>query len=326
MTDAELMKKLREDNMFNPWLSVADGWLEELNDGNHTNFVHPSDSEKLVLYDTKLGESFSRRRNSKKHHSKDYKGRPTKEDMRLVLDLLPQPFIGDPCSPIWILLRNPGYSAIDEYDLMSITRGKDAIKKEGLTSVRNLRFHNQVNERQMLSKRQQFVCRQLKFDLDQGKEFYILRDEFDTLNFNNGSRKVFGGHNWYMKYLFPTRGYLSHFTNKMSHLEIASKGIFVLEYTPYHSRAYFESKVDFVHHTVWTELVKHGIQSKIIIARGGDIVGHIQKSVPAQDLFKANKERRLFVFKGQSASFSNNNLFWPCLDKDSSDPLSRIQI
>ena len=326
MSDDELLDRLQNCPEFNPWLEVADRWLSELNHGKHTgDFVHLGDSENLASYEANLNAAFSKkRRHSKPHRSKRRNGRPTKQDLRLILDLLPQPFIGNPFSPIWMLLRNPGYSAIDEYDLKSITGGKNAIKKEGI-SVLSLR-HNRGDECQLLLQRQQLVCRQLKFDMDQDKEFYVLRDEFNTLQLkedHNRSRKVQGGYNWYKKYLFPENGCLSRFVNNMSKLEIASKRIFVLEYDPYHSRAYFESNVDFKHHIIWKNLIEYGIKSKTIIVRGGDILGHICESVSPDDLYKANNERRLFVFKGQSASLSVNNMYWPCLNGDTSNLLAR---
>lgn len=334
MTDEELLDRLQNCPEFNPWLEVADRWLDELEGGSHKgDFTHPNDENKIELYNTKLNDAFPGKRSSKRLKNNSYrKNQPTNADLELILNLLPQPFIGDPRSPIWILLRNPGYSAIDVYDLTSIPGGKNAIKKEGLISVRDLRFHNQGNENQVLLQRQQLVCRQLKFDLDEGKEFYILRDKFNTLELKEGhnrSRKVLGGYNWYDKYLFPENGCLSRFSNRTSrsnrtiHLKIASKRIFVLEYDPYHSRAYFESNVDFAHHILWKNLIEYGIKSKIIIVRGRDILDHIRESISSDDLFKTSNERRLFVFKGQSASMSINNMYWPCLNGDPSNPLAR---
>ena len=317
-TDEELMYELQNNSQFNPWRDVADQWQAEFNGGNHNgDYIHPNDGAAIADYKEKLNRAFSRRRHSKG------KRRPRKKDMELVLDLLPQPFIGNPCAPIWVLLRNPGYSSIDVYDLKSISCGKKEISKSGEIKKRDLRYLNVSNEEQLLGMRQTLVCRQLKFDFEDSKGFYILRKRFNTLKEDYGSRKVFGGYNWYKKYFFPEQGCLSRFANDMSELEIASKQIFVLEYDPYHSRAYFESNVDFTHHIVWKKLVEHGIKSKVIIARGGDILEHIQQCVSQEDLFKASNERRLFLFKGQSASFSIKNLYWPCLEDDPSNPLAR---
>ena len=150
-----------------------------------------------------------------------------------------------------------------------------------------------------------------------------MRKRFNTLNEDHGIRKVFGGYNWYRRYLFPAHGCLNRFVNDMSELEIASQRIFVLEYDPYHSRAYFESNVEFKHHILWKNLIEYGIKSKVIIARGGDILRHIIDCVSREDLLKASNERRLFLFKGQSTSFTVKNLFWPCFEDDSLNPLAR---
>ena len=318
MTDEELMKKLWNDHDFNPWLEVADKWLAELNGGNHNgDYIHPNDGAAIADYKEKLNRAFSRRRHSKgKRH-------PRKKNMELVLDLLPQPFIGNPCAPIWVLLKNPGYSSIDVYDLKSINGGKKEISKSGKIKKRDLRYLNVSSEEQLLRMRQTLICRQLKFDFDDGKEFYILRNRFNTLKENYGSRKVFGGYNWYMRYFFPEQGCLKRFVNDMCELKIASQQIFVLEYDPYHSQAYFESNVDFKHHILWKNLIEYGIKSKVIIARGGGVLKHIIDCVSREDLLKASNERRLFLFRGQSASFTVNNLYWPCLEDDPINPLAR---
>lgn len=323
MTDKELIDKLRDKRAaFNPWLTVADEWLEMLKEGTWKSqlFVHPDDESHVREYKDKLNKDFSKRGRSK--------DRPKKKDKQLILDILPQPFIGNPCAPIWVLLRNPGYSAIDVYDLRSIDEGRQEIRKSRELKLRDLMHSNNDDEQRSLRTRQELVCRQLKFDFDLGKEFYILRHEFMTIRRSSDackkkSRKVYGGYNWYKKYLLSDNGCIRRRDVDMDLLSIASKRLFVMEYDPYHSKAYFKSGVSFAHHSMWENLVKHGIKQKIVIARGGDILEHIVKSVPKEDLLKASNERRLFLFKGQSAALSTNNLYWPCLEDDPANPLAR---
>ncbi len=312
MTDSELMQELQTNSEFNPWLDVAKDWLRNVNEGNsRASFIHPNDEEAVKRHNEAAKVWCERKKQEGEKVSV--------EDFQLHRDIMPQPFIGNPCAPVWVLLTNPGYSEADVYDLKSVDEG---LEKLATKSVRVLELSDLTPEA-ALSIRQKLVCKQLKFESGDDEAFYILRGEFKTMD--RSGMAVFGGYNWYMKYFVCNHSYVASATNYLKDL---SRNVFVLEYIPYHSKQYFESRQRFLHHNLWENLIKHGLESKILIMRG-----NIYKKIPdivknndelKDEFFKAESERRIVVFKGQSANLTPANTYWPCSISREVNPLLRI--
>ena len=69
-------------------------------DGDDASFILPDDKTWITEYDNKI------------QRGKRY------EALHLRTSLIPQPFVGHPKAPIWILMLNPGYSSRDEHDCL----------------------------------------------------------------------------------------------------------------------------------------------------------------------------------------------------------------
>ncbi len=317
MTDTELMQKLREDHDFNPWLDAAGGWLRDFEAGNTIdNFILLGDEEAVKNHNEAAREWCEKSNEKTKDGSSKFA-----EDFQLHRDLMPQPFIGNPHAPVWVLLTNPGYSEADVYDLKSVDEGRGKLAAKS-ARVRILKVPDLTAE-VALNIRRKLVCKQLKFESGDDAAFYILRREFKTIEGNGMT--VWGGYNWYMKYFACAHSYVASINDCLKDL---SRNVFVVEYVPYHSKQYFESKQRFVHHNLWEKLITHGLESKIMIMRGS-LYKKITDIVKPNDdlknkLFKAEAERRIVVFKGQSANLTPANTYWPCSFSREVNPLLRI--
>ncbi len=323
MCDEDLIHDLQNNHKFNPWLDVAEDWRSKVNACQPGyEFILESDLDSKAQYHAKLVRHFTRK--LKKAKNSEGQGESPEDAIRkrtFRLDILPQPFIGNPCSPVWVLLRNPGYSEADVYDLKSIEEGRRRLSSKSVTILDT--FGQSPEE--ALRTRQQLVCNQLKFEFERDKEFYILRREFNTVKDDGTS--VWGGYNWYMKYFGCKSSYISLDGHCLKNL---SRNVFVLEYIPYHSEQYFNSGVRFTHYELWKRLVSYALESKILVMRG-DMYKHITDIVKEKKdpklwkvYLKAECERRIFVIKGQSAYLTLSNTYWPCSILREINPLLRI--
>ena len=234
MTDTELMQELRTNSELNPWLDVAEEWLHDVNAGKSRDcFIHPND-EKAVKHHNEAARKWCEKR------KKDGDPKVLPEDFYLHSDLMPQPFIGNPQAPIWLLLENPGYSVADVYDLKSIKEGRKLLPEKTFRSLGQ-------PEEELLKVRQLLVCNQLMFQFDNDKAFYELRPEFNTIE-PQKKGKTLGGYNWYMKYLCCKSGYFGGCKDLPKTL---SRNLFLLEYIPYHSVRFNDFDIEFAHHKMW---------------------------------------------------------------------------
>ena len=221
----------------NPWSEMAKEVEEHLesNSQRQRRFVLPQDDRIISEFEN------------------DYTGSASE----LLLNLPPQPFIGNPESKIWILQFNPGYSkSIDDYDYLGVDylSPKDRHKNEAIFSTSTL------------SDRLRLISRQYRFD---NAGFYALDEKFHT--FKYGLRKGRGLYLWYMNVLFTNAQSLFHFVPKGKRKEFADKNIFVLEFFPYHSKGFggvnffpFLPSFDF-----WRILVQYALtHEKILICHG----------------------------------------------------------
>lgn len=312
MTDKELIDKLRNKReTFNPWLAVADEWLPGFeNNITQRDYILEDDRGAIEEYEKELNAQIQK-------ESEKSNGKKKVSDRHLKLGVLPQPFIGNPCAPIWVLLKNPGYSSADIYDLKSIRSGKQQLLREGVPQSNILSIQG-LSDEDALQKRRELVCNQLKFKFEEDKAFYILRKEFKTVV--NDSKETLGGYNWYKKYFCGGTGYFGANCDE----EKFSRKLFVLEYVPYHSKQYFASTVEFAHYNLWRELVAYAIEKKVIVVRGEPLLRKIENVVGQNKLDEACKDRRIFVLKGQSAKLSSANTYWPCTKDSKSNPLVRV--
>lgn len=311
MNDNELMDKLKHDATFNPWLNVSKQWLSEINNGiNRDNFILSSDQENVENHN-KCAVNWCCKNNKKKGSDSQL----MYEDFLLHKEIMPQPFIGNPEAPIWILLENPGYSTADIYDLISVEMGRKELMKDNIGP--EYIIENDINkEKSFLKDRKELVCKQLMFDFENDSAFYVLRPEFRTIR--QVGRTVQGAYNWYKKYFGCKTGY---FSGNSCLLKVLSNNIFLMEYIPYHSKRFHNFDIRFTHNNMWENMIRHAITEKIIVARNPLILKHIKNTVAPKEFTKAEKERRIIQFEGMSTSFSVSNTCWPCSDIAEVNPI-----
>ena len=207
-------------------------------------------------------------------------------DSYLHPEVLPQPFIGNPRAPLWLLLLNPGYSFPDRYDHLGVCSGECIFD----------RGRNRDEVLGALKKRQSLLLDQLK--LNQDAPFYILDNSFNTLPDDTNSRKK-GGFRWWRTILFganqPKGFLLPECGVSCDAISVGSK-LFVLECCPYHSTNFnaqvlWESGNEYM--TFWKSLISWAVKAgkKFIV-----------RSERVRTLLKGNK---LNVDESNSVGFKN---------------------
>lgn len=146
---------------------------------------------------------------------------------RLHLNLPPQPFIGNPAAPIWILGISPSIDPLDVYDQC------DA-KREGLPHT--FRFSGKEEPAQ-LKRRRELLFRQLTLEGD--LPFYVLDEAFHTVE-KSGRGKVSGTYAWWKRYLLGKPNDPKRFFADIVSL---SANCFSLEAFPYHYTGTPDKKV-----------------------------------------------------------------------------------
>lgn len=280
MSDNELLELLRNDENFNLWLAASREWLS----GGDAYYLK-SDFDALNVYETKIN------------------GKTNYDELRFHTDILPQPFIGNPSAPIWILLKNPGYSSADIYDLKDINEGINAVRSKGVREEQILHIDGR-NDNEVLHERRRMVCNQLSFDFEDDSAFYILRPEFNTMPRRD---EVLGGYNWYKRYLCSRNGFLSEHENDIPFL---SRKIFILDYIPYHSERFCHPRgVVFQHQRLWENLVKHAIENnKVLVVRSDYLLNRVSQAIGDKGYQAACNDSRIFKFKYQTAYFKSNHI------------------
>ena len=223
----------------NPWNEAEiKAWKNILKTGKSGEFILKADVDVIASYNRECKN----------------------EENRIQTHLLPQPFIGNPEAPIWILTQNPGYSEIDLYDMLGKKEEiKDWLKKEKVDP------REQTESKESLEKRQELLLKQLRF---KEPSFYVLDNCFNTLKEHVGNKSL-GGYEWWNKRLLEC-----DLCN--GNKDMLSK-FFVLEFFPYHSRNFSEtlSKTEVAHSKFWKELVSYALdQKKPVIICGDMNVAH----------------------------------------------------
>ena len=107
--EAELKKILASS----PWNKTEiENWRNILNAGQSGEFILKADADVIASYNRKCN----------------------KANYFIHTSLLPQPFIGNPEAPIWILNQNPGYCEIDHYEMLGEkTKIQEWMNKNNIT-------------------------------------------------------------------------------------------------------------------------------------------------------------------------------------------------
>lgn len=293
--DHELLVALREENGDNPWIGCRSAW-----NGIRDDYILPEDRDSFAAWNNSVRDP--------RH--------------KLRADILPQPFVGNPSAPVWVLMRNPGLAALDYYDLVSVDNYDEYRHDLDADSWGNI-SDQYLQHRESLADRRECVLRQFSFDRQREEEFYLLKDIFNTYTDVHGN--VQGGYQWYKRYFLCHGGLLAHrmiADGIQSEILTVSRSVFVLDYCPYRSHSYPKETevppVNFRHHRLWAALVGYALQhGKFIVARGKDILQKV-RAVSLEDYNGAVRERKVAKFIGKSAYLSRGNLSFPM--EDSFDP------
>lgn len=241
--------RLKEVLKDNPWTEMAQK-LEKAMKDNPTalsgRFVLEQDEVVLNRFGSLLGNDIS----------------------HLLLNLPPQPFIGSPNAMIWILQFNPGYSkTIDSFDYL----GENNLPKHD--------YHKNKTV-SSLKERIDLLCSQYRFE---NKEFYALTPSFHT--FRKGFRKGYdrGAYLWYQESLFPRKDGCFTFVAEQKRERFCRDNIFVIEFFPYHSKAFNFNIFPFLpSFEFWRRLIHYGFKkNKIMLCHGLQSKNSVTASVLA---------------------------------------------
>ena len=198
----------------------------------------------------------------------------TNERKRLHLELLPQPFQGDPRAPIWLLMLNPGYSCVDRYDHLGLCPSCDKNLVTQKSKFKHGMFDNGKDKYKALQKRQSLLLQQLRLMKDY--QFSILNDAFNTLQ-HTQEWQGDGGYRWWRKILFGTgkrKGFLLPECGVQADSHSIGQKLFVLECCPYHSVNFDEEVfgIEGKYSDFWVELISWAINgNKKFIVRSQSV-------------------------------------------------------
>lgn len=224
------VKTLRELKKGNPWAKATEEWKKWLEEGKPLRWMidklprdwpQEAKAHDGFVLDEDRDFIFSTRRSKAKNK-------------RIHVELPPQPFIGDPTAPVWILSNNPSYSPVDLYDMLGEDRGKviGALQeeqrkknkkkektKELKISEDDFQLANKLGERQ--------TALMDALDLQKPQAFYPLNEKvFKTLKGKSNGRGLDGTYQWWKRKL-------GKFCDE--HGLNPHNDIFNIEFFPYHS-------------------------------------------------------------------------------------------
>lgn len=188
----------------------------------------------------------------------------TNERKRLHLELLPQPFQGNPRAPIWLLMLNPSYSNVDRYDHLGLCPSCDKNLATMKTNLKHDVFDCGKSKIKALQKRQDLLLRQLR--LKKNCQFSILNDVFNTLQ-HTQEWQGGGGYRWWQNVLFGSNGkkvFLLPECKVEADAKSVGQKLFVLEYCPYHSLDFDAKSFEFggEYADFWRKLIAWAIKTK----------------------------------------------------------------
>ena len=249
------------------------------------------------------------------------------DSKKIIKHIIPQPYVGNPEAPIWLLYINPGYHDEDEYGL------RNASVDNHRTAERfwnQLIPYNENIEWRYLAKRQKMILDQLDFSFEEGCENYFMHPDFygenmlrellDENTFDDYKRrnKTFLniGSKYWKKHLFgpAENGYfLSAISDNI--MDVMNKNVFILEMYPYHSKnfnkvLFDKNKFRSKYLVFWKKLVNYALDSnKIIISRSVcSIINLLKEGSNAEEVERKCIGRMLFIKNSQSAHVTTNSL------------------
>jgi len=237
-------------------------------------------------------------------------------------NVLPQPYIGNPEARVWLLPRNPSYSEMDVYDMVSCGyEDKMAVLKSILGhdpsdgEFRQLQELFMRDDKTDLEKRGELMKKQLSFA---STDFYVLAPEFHTIKkeVNKFRRRVppcSGSFEWWNHYFLSCEKSIcrligNDLENEEKRRKILEK-FFVLESFPYHSEKfdkslyfYQEAVSKVKHYPFWKKMIEYALQEdKILLCRGKDIAGRVSEI--ARKIGKGDADNNQIFVSTSSGSF-----------------------
>ena len=299
----------------NPWIEFSkeiDLWLERKENGEDVE-----DIKKYILKGDEENQELEKFRN------------PERGEGQIHLEIPPQPYIGNPKAPIWILLMNPSYSATDIYDMVCTDNDT---KKTVLSSIKSQerRWYSDDDIKKILGSfftdgsekgltdRQRLMNNQLKFDFSRSK-FYVLDDAFHTVRSKEEIRDLNkegverldgtfqGSYEWWSENLLKKDICSPDYDNQKNTSDPSK--FFVLEPFPYHSSKFQDIRpweLSPTHSKFWVKMVYYALKKgKILLCRKyADVVKEIAQALQITD---ADHNQIFVSSSSRNASISKNN-------------------
>ena len=252
------LETILESNPFTE--ELVDQWKVQLKDGAKARcgFLLPSDEEELG------------------------------KDTKIFSQYIPQPFIGSPSAPVWLLNENPSPFESDDVAMLSAKPAEGA--------------GWQYADEESLRIRQQLMCDQLRLKADAGT-FFPLEKVFDVTG-GKGSmygwwhEHVLGGRT--SKKCFPFREIFSY--NAAAGL--IAKGLFVLEAFPYRTKNWNKKYLNASreYHAFWWMLMDYAVNNgKMLLIRAN------RNSQLWREIEDKAADLCVYGIGPSSAHLSNNN-------------------
>ncbi len=304
--DEEALQKILEANPFTDVLSDWDRQLAQFNDGqidkNQLQFLLDGDNEWVMSCQKKYEDA----------------------NLQFHFELIPDVFRGDPSAPVWILLLNPGFSAIDLYDHLGLcpfcekrliavrdSAGKHACAPACL----KLGISNSVNA---LHFRQKTMLEQLKLAMNEATGGYGWFDNrFRTVESEDREKVGKGGYWWWKEFLFGVdrsrATYLFRECNIRPDAKEIGQKFFAIDAFPYHSknfscgifrqREYKESQ----YFKFWKKLVEWALCSgRKLIVRYKSVLEVLEKNIDKQIWAKCRDN--VYRMPSQTPSLTTGNI------------------
>lgn len=218
-------------------------------------------------------------------------------DLGLKLNLPPQPFIGDPRAPVWILQYNPGYSEfIDDYNYLGIDNFP-------------LRFRHKIIAGRSFEKRIKLMCDQYGFMAE--SPFYALDAEFDTMTsgFKYNGHASWGMYLWYQRHLFAEQDSIFVELEDTAKKQFADNNLFILERFPYHSLSFQDGfgYAELQSFNFWKQLVSFAFQERKILLIYGNRRSIVAELKKLAGYFEASAEGRIVEVRSTGRGLARLN-------------------
>lgn len=264
-----------------------------------------------------------------------------RETPQVCTGYIPQPFIGHPSAPIWLLNQNPSPFNSDVYAMFDVSKEGSALAEteivrvdKGVKKVSRCRIHateNPDHRRIRLLNRQRLMLEQLKLEKD---IFFSLEKVFDIgedvkVSDEGSQAAKTSMYSWWKSFLvgrdygnFPF-GRIFEDNGGVTRL---ARSCFVMEAFPYRSKNWSDAKKvwrEGPYHLFWEKMVKYACEhGKILIVRAGidkknkevcdSVLVQAIRGI-ARSCAKDSVSAKLYGFGNcEHISFSNRNVVvWP---------------